>query len=333
MRWLIILTTSLAALYGGYWFFARGAVEDGISQALQEIETEGQVEISYSDWGTRGFPSRFDTTFADIRIFDPVSGARWEAPWFQAFALSYRPNELIALWPSEQVLTLGEQTYTLFTQSMRASAKVNANRALSFDNATLEVENPRFRSGDGAELAMARLLAAARVSPEIENGYDIFLDAQSIVLPNWLHQLIDPGADFPALIRHVRLDGTATLTAPLDRHVSTTGNVALQAVEIRELGGNWGDLSISAIGAVEADRTGLAQGSVTLSATNWRQSIRMATEAGFIEEGFDVTYTSMAEQLDETPHLPETLTVTVHFSDGKTRLGPLPIGAAPRLQP
>lgn len=330
MRRLIILVLVIATAYGGYWFYGRSALEDGIAQALRGAEG-GRYDIAYSDWGVQGFPSRFDTTFEAPQIADRLSGFEWSAPWLRVFALSYRPNEVIAVLPEEQSLSLGGQPFTLFTNDMRASAKVGANTDLSFERATLEIQNPRLRAGDGSELAMAHLLAAARANPDTANGYDLYLDAQSIVLPQWLRDVLDPDATLPPLIRQLRLDSVATLNRALDRHAGDGAPVQLEALSITELGLMWGDISLSAIGDITAGENGVAEGSLTLSAANWRQALDMAVAAGLIEEGFATTYASMADQLDETPHLADTLTVTLSFRDGQSKLGPLAVGPAPRL--
>ncbi len=334
MRWLTIIVAVMAAIYGGYWFYTRGAVEDGIATALAQAEAAGRVEISHEGWKTTGFPSRFDTTFDALRIEDRASGLAWQAPWFQVFALSYRPNEVIAVWPDSQTLVAGGQEMRLASERMRASARVRPNTALSFDRATLEVDAPRLSwAQDEAELAAARLLAAMRSAPDLANGYDLFFEAQSISLPAPLRAELDPEGDLPPLIGQVRMDATARLDQPLDRFAGAETPVAAEALTLREFGAQWGDIALSVIGEVTADAAGVAQGSLTLSITGWREALDMAARAGLVEEGFDVTLANMGEQMDETPQIPETLTVTLVMEQGRARLGPLPLGPAPRLRP
>lgn len=334
MRWLTIIVAVLAAIYGGYWFYTRGAVEDGIASVLAQAEARGRVEISHDGWSTTGFPSRFDTTFDTLRIEDRATGLAWQAPWFQVFALSYRPNEVIAVWPETQTLVAGGQQVRLTSDRMRASARVRPNTALSFDRATLEVDAPRLRWTDGqAELAAARLLAAMRSAPDLPNGYDLFFDAQSISLPAPLRARLDPAGDLPPLIGRVRMDAAARLDQPLDRFAGGEAPVGIEGLTLRELSATWGQISLSMIGEVTADAAGVAQGSLTLSITGWREALDMAARAGLVDEGFDVTLANMGEQLDETPQIPETLTVTLVMDQGRARLGPLPLGPAPRLRP
>ncbi|MDR9428887.1 MAG: DUF2125 domain-containing protein [Salibaculum sp.] len=334
MRWLTIIAAVLAALYGGYWVYTRGAVEDAITRALAEAEATGRVAVGHAGWSIVGFPSRFDTTFDALRIEDPVTGLAWQAPWFQVFALAYRPNEVIAVWPETQTLEVAGRAMDLTTERMRASARVRPNTALSFDRATLEVDRPRLQGlADESDLTMARLLAAMRSVPEVANGYDLFLEAQSVVLPASWQALLDPEGTLPPSIRQLRMDATARFDQPLDRFAGGAGPVGIEALSVREFGAQWGDMALSVIGDVTADAAGRANGSLTLSVTGWRRALAMATRAGLVDEGFDVTLATMGEALDESPQIAETLTVTLTLEAGQARLGPLPMGPAPRLRP
>ena len=334
MRWLTIIVAALAALYGGYWVYTRGAVEEGIATALAEAEAGGRVEISHAGWSTVGFPSRFDTTFEALRIEDRATGLVWQAPWFQVFALAYRPNEVIAVWPESQSLDVAGREITLTTERMRASARVRANAALSFQRATLEVDAPRLQGlADGADLAMARLLAAMRAAPDVANGYDVFAEAQSVGLPAAWREVLDPEGGLPPVIRQMRLDATARFDQPLDRFAGGAAPVGVESVSVREFGAHWGDMAVSVIGDVTADEAGRAAGSLTLSVTGWRRALKMASRAGLVDDGFEVTLATMGEALDETPQIAETLTVTLILDDGQARLGPLPMGPAPVLRP
>lgn len=329
MRKLTILVAVLAVLYGGYWFVGRSQVENGLTFAISEIDA-GDVTLTYDTLNTRGFPSRFDTTIETLVFEDPVSATKWEAPWLQIFALAYNPTEVIAVFPPEQSITVNGETFTLFSNDMRASGDVRANAALSFQQAVLTADNPRLRTQDGAEIAMASLRTAMRQSPGEDQSYDLFLDARSIVLPEAIRAAIDPDGTMPPMIRDIRLDGTLGLSDEIA--LNSDAAPQLDAATIKEFGIDWGDISLSAIGDVVADANGLAEGSITLSARNWEQALDLAVTAGAIAEGVDETYATMASTFNETPQIPDTLTVTLTFADGATRLGSLPIGPAPLLR-
>jgi hypothetical protein len=76
----------------------------------------------YDTIETRGFPSRFDTTINTLELADPRTGWAWSAPFFQVFALSYKPNHIIAVWPNEQTIATPLARANITAEDMRASA-------------------------------------------------------------------------------------------------------------------------------------------------------------------------------------------------------------------
>ena len=121
MRTLFVVVALLAALYGGYWFIGQSQIERRAEAALADLEARGW-DVAYSDLSTTGFPSRFDTTVSDIALTSPDGGIAWAAPFVQVFALSYRPNRIIAAWPDMQSLAVGGQRLDIAAQGLRASA-------------------------------------------------------------------------------------------------------------------------------------------------------------------------------------------------------------------
>lgn len=330
MRKLIVLVVVAASLYGGYWFVGKSQIQTRLSEALTQVDA-GDYDLSYDTLRTRGFPSRFDTTITNLQVSDPAALVDWSAPTFQLFALSYRPNEVIAVFPNEQTLTIDGEVFTLFTNDMRASGKVRPNGALDFQTATVEMDNPRIRTVQGAELAMASVLAAMRLTPDTSQTYDAFLEARAIVLPEDIRRLIDPQNLQPPVIGSVRFDSDVTLTTPIA--LNSQGNPPqIETLSIKEFGLTWGDMSVSAIGDVTPDAGGVLNGSISLSARNWQQALDLAVSTGTVNADRRFLVTEIASNLDETPHIPDTLTVTLTIKDGNMALGAFPLGPAPRLR-
>lgn len=331
MRKLIALVVISATLYGGYWFVGRSQIQSRLSEALVEMDA-GDYDLTYDTLHTQGFPSRFDTTITNLEFSDPMTATSWTAPLFQLFALSYRPNEVIAVFPNKQTLTVDGEVFTLLTNDMRASGKVRTNASLVFQTATIEMDNPRIQTEEGAELAMASILAAMRLTPATSQTYDVFLEARSIELPEDIRRIIDPQNLQPPIMQSLRFDSDVDLTAPIELNGSSTNPIELAAISIKEFALAWGDMSVSAIGDVTPDETGLLNGSFSISARNWQQVLDLAVATGSIPEQRRLLIVGMAASIDETPHVPDTLTVTLSIIDGQMALGPIPLGAAPRLR-
>ncbi len=328
---LIVFVLVATTLYSGYWFVGRSQVQARLTQALVEIDAS-DVDLTYTTLRTRGYPSRFDTTITDLAFSDPASNMSWVAPMFQLFALSYRPNEVIAVFPNEQVLTLSGEEFTLFTDDMRASGKVHANPSLAFQNATITMDNPRIRTRNGAELAIANVLAAMRLTPETAQTYDAYIEARSIVLPEDVRRLVDPGNLQPPIIQTLKFDSEIGFTMPIKLNSPDSGVPLIETLSITEFALAWGDMSLSAIGDVTHAFNGELTGSITISARNWQQALDLAIAAGVVPQDRRQFFLGVVNSIDETPHIPDTLTATLMIRDGDMMLGPVPLGRAPLLR-
>ncbi len=331
MRKLILLIVVAALLYGGYWFVGRSQIQDRLTEALIQAD-EGAYDVTYSSLKTRGFPSRFDTTVTDFNFADPATGTEWTAPLFQLLALSYRPNEVIAIFPPEQSFTINGTEIVLQTDDMRASGKVRANATLSFQDATVTMDAPRFITDDGGQLVMANVLAATRLTPDTTQSYDMFIEAHAIELPENIRRFIDPSNLQPPLVQTLRFDSDATLSAPLEL-LSPDGDApAVETLSIKEFAVTWGEISLTAIGDIEPNDYGVPSGSISISARNWQQGLDLAVANGMVEANRRFLVTEIANNLDETPHIPDTLTLTLTITNGIMSLGGLSLGSVPSLR-
>jgi len=330
MRKLIALTVIVATLYGGYWFVGRSQIQSRLSEALVQIDASA-YNLRYDSLNTRGFPSRFDTTVTGLVFEDPATAMIWSAPVFQLLALSYRPNEVIAVFPNEQTLSLGHEVFTLMTRDMRASGKVRPNASLAFETATIEMDNPRIRTQDGAELAMAHVLAAMRLTPDTTQTYDAYIQARAIALPENIRAMIDPQNLQPSIIQSFRFDSDVTLTAPIELNGANLP-AQISALSVKEFALTWGDVTVAAIGDMVPDTAGRITGSISLSARNWRQALDMAIASGMVGEDRRFLIAGVVNNMDETPHIPDTLTLTLMINDGSMSLGGFPLGPAPLLR-
>lgn len=331
MRKLILLILVSAMLYGGYWFVGRSQIQNRLSEALEEVDA-GPMDVRYATLNTRGFPSRFDTTFTELVIDNPDAGVRWETPLFQLLALSYQPNNVRAYFPEEQVFVVDGERFTLITEEMVARGQVSPSANLAFQQAELELINPRLRTEDGAELALARFFAAMRMTPNTPQTYDVFFEARSIALPEDIRRILDPGNLQPPVMQSLRFDSDIELSTPIALNSPDAEAPLIDVLSIRELAFEWGEISLSAIGDLTPDIDGDINGTVTISARNWQQALDLAVASGAVSQDRRQFFIGIINTLDETPHIADTLTATLTIVNGDMALGPLPLGPAPRLR-
>lgn len=326
MRGLTIIVAVLAALWSGYWFAARSAVTQGTAALIDSLRAEGW-QVEYASLTTAGFPNRLDTTATGLRLADPA-GLAWAAPFFQVLALSYRPNEVIAVWPPEQVLTIAGQGLTVSSSGLRASARVGMATSLPLDQVTAESGPLSIASDAGWTLTVNRALVAFRQAGPGPADYDAFAEATALTPPAALTALLDPQGLRPPAVARLRVDAGLTLDRPLDRF-AVAAPARVDALTLREFQLEWGDVTLSATGALTIGPTGQPEGRITLTARNWRALIGMAEAAGALSPEVVPTWTAMAERLSGGSDL---LDLPVTFQNGMMSVGFIPLGPAPRLR-
>lgn len=315
-----IVVFVLAALYAGYWGAGAVALKRGVAAAVAQIEAEGRGTVG--DVALRGFPSRFDLTLSDVALTD--GGMGWQAPFVQLFALSYRPNHLIAVWPQDQSLTLGGQQISVRSDRMQANVDFGLSTTLPLDRIIHVTEAPRL-SGPGWAAAAPRL--AASVLREGGARYRLGLDLPGLVTEGTLATALDPEDRLPAAIDWLRLDAHVTLDRPIDR----TSQPRPTALELSALSFRWGETNLEADGAITIDAAGVPDGRITLRARGWRDLIPLVVAQGMVKPEVAPTLIAALGKLEEASPTPGELSIPLDFSGGRMTLGPLPLGPAPRF--
>jgi hypothetical protein len=312
----------LAALYAGYWVVGSRTVEGQAVSGLDALQSDGWT-VAYSDVNTRGFPSRFDTTVTDLDLTAP-DGTRYQAPFVQALALSYRPNEVIAAFPDEQTLTIGGTEVTLRSDRLRASGSVGVSTDLPFREATLEGQTVAATlSESDTTVVIDSLLAALRRAVDDDPAYDAFVDLRDITLP-------DNTDTLPGPIDRIMLDAQVLFDRELDRaNMAEPVPPLVTDITINDALLLWDRMQIKATGALAVDVSGYLEGEVELRVRAWEQMLRLAADSGVIEAGVMQTYMSMASGLAQGD---AELVLPLTLSNGAVRMGFVPLGPSPRLR-
>ena len=107
-----VIFALLCAAYSGYWFFAKGKIDEGINQFVEQQRAAGG-EISFSKKHLGGFPFRFALTVDDLKFVPPNAGIDWRAEKFQANMLPWNFNHVILRSSGRNALSAPDgQDYT-----------------------------------------------------------------------------------------------------------------------------------------------------------------------------------------------------------------------------
>jgi hypothetical protein len=314
MKRLFFITVILAALYAGYWFVGSSQVETRARVALADLEERGW-QVDYASLDTAGFPSRFDTTVTDLSVVSPDGRVAWEAPFVQIFALSYRPNRVIAVWPERQRVMVAGQVIDIISGGIRASAAVGLSVDLPLTEATLEGPGIVLESDLGWTSSTGPLLAAIRQAGPAPATYDVYLGSEAIVLP-----LVAQGLDV------LRIDGRVTLDAPLDARLQAAPR--LLGLTLREVRLASGEAALTLAGDLAADEQGFLAGSVTLRAENWRDVLAVLESAGLLVLDQAPFLAGALEQLAEGG---DDIEIPVTFQNGQVQALGVVLLSAPRV--
>ena len=328
MKRLLVAILVAALGWSAYWFIGTSGAKSGFTAWFDARQSEGwQAEVS--DISVRGYPNRFDTTFTDIALADPDTGVAWRAPFFQLFALSYKPNHVIAVWPHEQTLAFPDQTVQVASTDMKASLVLGADTSLPLDRANLAIEALNMQSSAGWLLAADTMNLALHKQTEGDNAYRLALKADGFAPPIAFD--LPSGQSLPKTLKTVHADILAGFDAPWDRHALEDARPQPTWIEIKTAQISWGDLELQAAGKVTVDNTGYPNGEITLRATNWREIISVARASDQIPASVLNAVEQGLELLAGLSGNPKTLDIPLNFGGGAIRIGPIPIAAAPRL--
>lgn len=334
MRRLVVAVTVAAMLWAGWWAVGAWGARTAFEGWFAAQRDAGWV-ADYADLGVAGFPNRFDITLSEPRLADPATGWAWEAPFFQVFALSYRPNHVIAIWPNEHLLSAPDGRLRILSNKMQASLVLEAGTALELDRMTLVADTLTLRPEGGAsgeEVSMTAFRSAIDREPDAAARYRFGIDAQDLSLPPALRRLVGADDSLPPRLSALRMDMTAEFDRPWDRSAVERARPQPVLIDLTLAEVKWGDLELALAGKVTVDAAGIPEGRVTIKAQNWQEMLTMARTSGALSAGMADQVEGLLSLLARVSGNPATLDLPVDFVRGLIFVGPAPLGAAPVIR-
>jgi hypothetical protein len=329
----ILAIIALAALgWTGWWFVIATAKERALAAWLADRRAAGWVaEAEAVEVG--GFPWRVDTTVRGLELANPEAGWTWSAPRFQFTTLAYQPNEIIAIWPPRQSFATPFGATQIASETMRGSLAVAPNPRLELLRATIELADVTLAGDAGWTLGLGDAIFAARQAEGAEAApfaYEFAFTAGELAPPGgWTGELARGVLD--AVIETARLDLVATFDRPLDRAPVEGAPPSIERLVVRDVTLAWGRLDLRGKGALVADADGLAEGTIDLRARNWDDMLAVAERSGALPSGVAAALRGGLGLIARLGGDRGTLEAPLVFEGGAMRLGPVPIGPAPRL--
>ena len=324
---IVVILLVAAAAWMGWWAFGSIAYERGLNTWIEARRAEGWA-ADVATLETRGFPNRFDTTLSEVRLADPATGVAWSAPFLQFLSLSYRPNEVIAVLPEQHSFATPLQQVTISHDRARGSLFLAPSTSLPLQSARVVVDALDVASSLDWSVRLDEGRFAAELAPATETTYRIGSEMLGLAPSAGMLRVLDPGKVLPGKIKRVRLDATIRFTAPWDRRAIEDARPQIETIDLTDLSARWGSVNFRAAGALRVNKAGVPTGEITVRAVDWRRLLAMAVSAGLVPEAVSGALESAFELLGGRR---DTLDVPLEFRGGQVRLGPLPLGPAPRI--
>jgi len=247
--------------------------------------------------------------------------------------LSYEPNRAILVLPGEQKISSPEETIAVRSETMRASVRFLPETDLRLDRTQVEIRDLELL-GPTWRAALESVDFATQLLDEGDapgQAHQIGLNAIDLHIPGvsgWLKRRVQGLSE---RMDKAHLDAVLAFDAPWDRHAAEGIKPKLTAISLKDLELAWGKLRLEGRGRLTADRAGYATGEIKLKARNWVDMLELAVAAGALHE-------RLADQVENGLSIiamlsgdREEIDIKLTFKNGETRIGPVPIGPAPRL--
>ena len=322
MRRLIVIVLAAALLWSGWWLVGARATKAAFEGWLAAQRGAGRV--AEADLRVRGFPFRFDTTFTDLAVGEE-GGWLWSADRFQTLMLSYAPNRAVLAWPGPQRVQTPLGEVVIEGEAATASIRVGVAADLPLERVALVARDVR-ADGPAGRVAAAEIRAAAEREGEAAD-YHLGLFVSRLSLP------IFPRARavLPPVVELVRLDAVARLSSAPGR-ASAAAPPELEALEIAEARVDWGGARLVVSGGpVGIGRDGAPHGRLSVRVEEWPRLVEAAIAEGLLPPRRGPLAIAALEVLS-ADDAPGTLETELVFEGGRMRLGPIPLGPAPRIQ-
>ncbi|SOH92928.1 hypothetical protein SAMN06273572_101779 [Monaibacterium marinum] len=331
-RAIIAIVVIAVIGWSGYWWVNASLRRDAVETWFAERQADGWV-ADYADLRITGFPNRVDTILTDVELADPDSGWMWQGPRFEMLTLSYQPFEIIAVWPGQHQLASPYQRITVEGDLLRASLAVSANGRFELNRSRVEGRDVTFTSTAGWVVEVPELFMATEQPEGVSDAtqHRMGLTLTNLMMSSDLKDRFDPADILPERVDSVHVDAVAGFEMPISLSNLERDRPMLDALDIADVSAAWGQLDMRAQGAVQADAAGLAEGNLNVRLRNWEDMLDLAVVNGALDETAARTASFGLGLLAAADGDRASLAAPLTFRDGRTRIGPLSLGPAPRL--
>jgi len=303
---LAAVVTTVAVVYGAYWFTVAGVIRDGIEDWAEARRADGMA-VAYEDLAIGGFPGRFTATLSAPRI------GGWHAQRLVAEARPFDLDRIAITLPGTQRLDLegGVLELTLERGVAHLTLAGGIPESLDIEAAGIALVTPRGLFSLTSLAGLIRRAPEARLTVEID-GRGLVLAAAAI------------------LGREIALIGvTAFHDGPLPEAWTGPALAAWSAaggtVEVERLNLEWGAVEVAAEGTLTLDGDLRPEAAFSAEIAGYGALLDQLVEAGRMKpRGASFAKTFLNLMAKKTTGR-RVIAAPITAQNGKLYVGPLPL--------
>jgi hypothetical protein len=328
---VLLLLLVLFAAYTALWFYVANRMTDEIAQWAAR-ERQHRLDVSWDLLRVRGYPLayRIEANGLHVRDLMPGRAAELLVPQVQASANPWNfrswtietPAGLTALaGPS------GSPRAKLTASTAAGNVAIDAERDIAV---TLELEQPVLLGGE--RIAARDVVISATLPQEPPHNHDepalsLAVEASDLQLPN-------VPAPFRGTVDELAFDLTVLGPVPNlpPREAAEAWRDAGGTIEVEKVTARSGDLAVTGSGTFALDRDLQPEAAFSGSVEGYDRLIAGLSEAGILPPGGSVL-ARLGLSLLARPGAGGQSQIKTSFAiqNGEMTLGPLSLGAAPRI--
>ncbi len=326
--WMVAI---FAVGWSAWWGWGAWQAKHGLESWL-EARREAGWQAEWDALEIRGFPTRIDRTLTGVTLANTEAGWVWTAPFVQILGLNYQKDHVILVWPDAMEIQTPYQRVAIRGDALRGSVTFLPGPARELAEATLVFEGLELVSDAGWTSSSDEMRLASRPTEARPGRRDIGLEILGLKPRSALIERLSGAGLVPAEVETLRADLSVGFDRPWDRLALETTRPQPREIEIREIAVKWGELELRVAGDLELDAAGVVSGEVMVKSTNWRDMLELVRRSGVVPDSLIDPVLSGLELLSGLAGRSDTLDIPLSFSNGRTRLGPVPLGPAPVIR-
>lgn len=330
MRKLLLLVLVLAAVAVGAWFAWAQVQTRGLNAWLAERRAEGWVAEA-AQIETNGFPVRFDTRATALELADPATGLALSLPNLIFTSQSLSPTAIRAVLPPAFRVATPLERIEVSSRRFDALLSVDPGPSLGLRRADVALAALALTSSAGWTATLDGGEVVVQRAGDDPLTYQTTFQSQNLRPAQPVLDRLDPTGLLPPEIETLRVRATATFDRPWDRRAIEDRRPQVTALDLSGLTAVWGPARLEAAGTLDVDAQGRPTGRITVRATNWREMLQVARNAGVVPEPFVPTIENVLTGLAGLSGRDDTIDAPLSFQNGFVSFGPIPLGPAPRL--